>query len=127
MFKQLTPNLCVDAIEPCLPVWTKLGFVPVVEVPEGDRLRFVLLVRESIHVMYQTWESIRKDLPALATDKTSRSIVLYIDIVKLDAILPLIEGAEVVVPRRTTFYGAEEIFVREPGGHMVGFAEHHVS
>jgi len=27
-----------------------------------------------------------------------------------------------VVPRRTTFYGADEIFVRAPGGHTVGFA-----
>lgn len=27
-----------------------------------------------------------------------------------------------VVPRRQTFYGVDEIFVREPGGNMVGFA-----
>lgn len=33
------------------------------------------------------------------------------------------EGFEVVVPRRSTFYGAEEVFVREPGGNVVGFAE----
>src|SRR6266852_3502350 len=31
--------------------------------------------------------------------------------------------APVVVPKRTTFYGATEIFVREPGGNLVGFAQ----
>ncbi len=31
-------------------------------------------------------------------------------------------GAEIVVPRRTTFYGSTEIFVREPAGNVVGFA-----
>ncbi len=33
-----------------------------------------------------------------------------------------LEGIEVVVPRRTTFYGADEIFVRAPCGTLVGFA-----
>jgi hypothetical protein len=28
----------------------------------------------------------------------------------------------VVVPRRVAPYGAHEVFVREPGGHIVGFA-----
>lgn len=32
-------------------------------------------------------------------------------------------GAEVLVPRRTTFYGSTEIFVREPAGNVVGFAQ----
>jgi hypothetical protein len=30
---------------------------------------------------------------------------------------------EVVVPRRQTFYGMDEIGVREPGGHVVMFAQ----
>jgi hypothetical protein len=31
---------------------------------------------------------------------------------------------EVVVPERETAYGAHEIFVRDPAGNVVGFAEH---
>jgi len=26
------------------------------------------------------------------------------------------------VPKRTTYYGMEEIWVREPGGHVIGIA-----
>jgi hypothetical protein len=34
-----------------------------------------------------------------------------------------VAGAPVVKPRHTTFYGSAEIYVREPGGHTVGFAQ----
>ena len=33
------------------------------------------------------------------------------------------KGADIVHPRRKAFYGATEIFVREPAGHVVGFAQ----
>ena len=32
-------------------------------------------------------------------------------------------AAEVIAPRRTTFYGSDEIWVREPGGNVVGFSK----
>ena len=34
-----------------------------------------------------------------------------------------VEGAPVVKPRHKTFYGSEEIYVKEPGGNTVGFAK----
>ena len=34
-----------------------------------------------------------------------------------------LEGVEVLVRQPTTDYGADEIFVREPGGNIVGFVE----
>jgi len=39
------------------------------------------------------------------------------------AILARLEGVEVVLPMRKTFYGSEEIFVRAPCGTVVGFAQ----
>jgi len=35
--QSLTPILLVDAIEPCLDFWMRLGFQVTIEVPEGDR------------------------------------------------------------------------------------------
>ena len=35
-----------------------------------------------------------------------------------------LKGVEIVVPRRKTFYGADEIGVREPGGNAVIFGQH---
>jgi hypothetical protein len=40
----------------------------------------------------------------------------------LDATIEAVAAAPVVFPRRKTFYGMEEICVREPGGNVVTFA-----
>jgi hypothetical protein len=118
--KKLTPVLVVEEIEPCLGFWTALGFEKTVEVPEGDKLGFVILVKDAVEVMYQSRASVKKDVPALA-DQLSRA-ALYVEVSDLDAVEKAVKGAPVVVARRKTFYGAEEIGVREPGGNAVTFA-----
>lgn len=118
--KKLSPVLFVEAIEPCLGFWTGLGFEKVVEVPEGDRLGFIILVKDGVEVMYQSRASLRKDVPALADSPSSSA--LYIEVDNLDEVARKIGGAPVVIPRRKTFYGAEEIGVREPAGNLVTFA-----
>lgn len=126
--KKLTPLLTVDAIEPCLPFWTEhLGFEKTTEVPHGDTLGFVILVRDSVEVMLQTRASVAADIPALA-EGPYRS-VLYIEVEDLDPILSAIDagGLEVVVPERTTFYGAREVFIRDPAANFIGFAQHGVA
>ena len=121
-FRKLSPVLMVEAVEPSLPFWTeRLGFAKVVEVPQGDRLGFVILAKDGVEVMYQSRDSIRNDIPALAD--TPPGATLYIEVSDIAAVERAIEGVEVVVPRRQTFYGADEIGVREPGGNVVLFAQ----
>ncbi len=123
-FNKLAPVLVVDAIEPCLPFWTdRLGFTRTVEVPEGDRLGFVILAKDGVEVMYQSRESVRKDIPALANGPAGGAN-LYIEVDDVAAVERAVKGAEIVVPRRKTFYGADEIGVREPGGNAVIFGQH---
>ena len=121
---KLAPVLVVDAIEPCLSFWVdRLGFTRIAEVPEGDRLGFVILQKDGIEVMYQSRESVRKDIPALAGTPAGGTN-LYIDVADVAAVERAVTGLEVVVPRRKTFYGADEIGVREPGGNAVIFGQH---
>jgi uncharacterized glyoxalase superfamily protein PhnB len=119
--QSLTPILMVDAIEPCLGFWEKLGFQVTVQVPEGDVLGFVILNNGSVEVMYQTRASAAKDIPAMA-DFPSSSI-LYIHVTNIDEVIAALAGAPVLIPRRATFYGATEYGVREPGGSAVSFSE----
>lgn len=120
--KKVTPILYVEAIEPVLPFWTeRLGFAKTTEVPEGDRLGFVILEKDGLEVMYQTRASVAADVPSLA-DMPMGGSILFIEVDALDAVIEALEGIEPVVPRRRTFYGADEVFVREPAGNMVGFA-----
>ena len=48
--------------------------------------------------------------------------LLYLQVSDLNAVIAAIDPATIVVPRRKTFYGADEFFVRAEGGHIVGFA-----
>ena len=65
--KKLTPVFVVERIEPCLDFWTgRLGFEKTVEIPEANGLGFVILSRGNVEIMYQSRESLEKDMPALA-------------------------------------------------------------
>lgn len=121
--KRLTPVLAVEAIEPVLPFWTeRLGFTKTVEVPEGDKLGFVILEKDGVQVMYQTWHSVEKDVPALARESRGPAF-LFLEVASIADVQKRLAGVQPVVPLRTTFYGATELIVREPGGHIVTFAE----
>lgn len=119
--KRITPVLLVDEIEPCVPFWEAQGFDKTAEVPHGERLGFVILEKSGLEIMYQTRASVADDVPALA-DAPGGGAFLFLEVMDLDLTIELLGDAPVVLPRRKTFYGMEEIVVREPGGHTVTFA-----
>lgn len=123
--KKLTPVLIVDAIEPCLPFWVeRLGFAQVAEVPHGDALGFVILVRDGVEVMLQSRASVAADLPVALEGPRGQATILYVTVGDIAAVEAALAGLTLAVPRRRTFYGAEEVGVREPGGHLVVFSQH---
>jgi hypothetical protein len=122
--KRLTPVLVVEEIEPCLPFWIeRLGFEKTAEVPEGSRLGFVILRKDDVEVMYQSRESVEKDVPALLPDRGGHPIGLFIEVSDVAAVERALGGVDVILPRRKTFYGMDEVGVREPGGNPVIFAQ----
>ena len=116
-----TAVLPVDAIEPDLPFWERFGFAKVAEVPHGDRLGFVILVLGQAQVMLQTHASLAEDDAALA-GAVGGATLLYVRVPDLDAVIARLGDAPVLVAERRTFYGAREIGVRTPGGHVVLFS-----
>jgi uncharacterized glyoxalase superfamily protein PhnB len=120
--KKVTPLLVVDRIEPSLRFYEKLGYTAVISVPHDDHLGFVLLAQDVGQIMLQTRSSLAADLPAIS--RTGVSSLLYVDVVSLEeALIAAAGSSEILVPMRTTAYGAREAFVREPSGQIVGFAE----
>lgn len=121
---KITPVLFAEEIEPCVQFWVdRLGFAKVAEVPEDDKLAFAMLQKGGVEVMYQSYQSARKDAPALAELLRGGPSFLYVEVENLDEIIRALEGAEVAIPVRTTFYGAREIGVKDPAGHILTFAE----
>ena len=120
--KKLTPVLNVDAIDPCLPFWVdRLGFEKTAEMPHEGSLGFVILKRDGVEVMYETRAAVDADLGTSAGIPLGGAM-LYIEVDDLDDVERRLDGVPHVIPRRTTFYGADEILVREPGGNLVLFA-----
>ncbi|HKJ03673.1 MAG TPA: hypothetical protein VJ997_14495 [Longimicrobiales bacterium] len=130
--KKATPIMTVEAIEPCLPFWTeRLGFEVTATVPHGDALGFAMLNKGNVELMYQSLASLAEDLgpageatghPGLPARLAGSTTTLFIEVESLDPVVEALEGADVVVPRRQTFYGMDEIFVQAPCGTLVGFA-----
>jgi len=122
--RKLSPVIVVDEIEPCLPFWTdRLGFTKTAEVPEGDKLGFVILARDGVEIMYQSRASVANDIPVLAKRFADPSTAFFVEVGDVTTIEIEMRGVETVVPRRKTFYGMDELGVREPAGHLVIFAQ----
>jgi catechol 2,3-dioxygenase-like lactoylglutathione lyase family enzyme len=120
---KITANLFVDEIEKSLEFWiARMGFEQTVGVPEGDRLAFVILVRDGAELMMQTLDSLRKDEPAFAPESVGVGSGLFIEVSDFEDILKRLEGYPIAMKERTTFYGMREIGVRDPAGHIIIFA-----
>lgn len=119
-----TPILSVERIETSLPFWTDtLGYKKMMEVPHDGRLGFVILEKDGLEIMLQTHASVRADQPQIADYFRPGSICLYSDVDSIDEAAAALKGAQVIVPLRTTPYGAREIWIRDRDGNILGFAE----
>lgn len=130
--KKSTPVLVVERIEPALEFWKKVGLEKVTEVPEGEgamaRLGFAILAGPGIEVMYQTSTSVEADLVAAASDRAAfrkgpQQATLFVEVASIAEVEKALAGERLVMPFRTTFYGAKELGYSDRAGNVVVFAE----
>ena len=125
MFKKATPVMIVERIEPVLSFWVeRLGFAKTAEVPEGDHLGFVILTKDGVELMFQTWTSVQADAgPSVWRAQPKEHTPLFVEVADLASVQSALRGSDVLVPERRTFYGSTETVVRAPGGQVVTFAQ----
>jgi uncharacterized glyoxalase superfamily protein PhnB len=125
MIRKITPVLIVDLIEPLLPLWDALGFARAAEVPHGDALGFVMLTRDGIEIMYQTFDSVRGDeAKVLEGSRAIGASAVFLEVDDLDALKAQIPaGTDVIVASRQTFYGSTETVIRDGAGNVFTFAQ----
>lgn len=122
--RKITSILFAEEIEPCIQFWTeRLGFQKTVEVPEGNKTGFALLEKNGIELMYQSFASVDKDNAAIGVAVRKGPSFVYIEVADLDAALAATQGAEIVMPVRTTFYQSKEFGIQDPVGHYLIFAQ----
>lgn len=121
---RITPVLFAANIEPCVKFWTeRLGFQKVAEVPEGNTIGFAMLEKDGIEVMYQSYASADKDNASTGPLVRKGPSFLYVEVSDLESIARAMNGAEIAIPMRTTFYGMKEFGVKDPAGHVIMFAQ----
>ena len=122
--KRITPVLFVENVEPGVKFWVeRMGFEKTAEVPDGNKLAFAMLQRGNVELMYQSYASADKEGAAIAQLARKGPTFLYVEVDSLDQAIAAVEGSEIVMPVRSTFYGSKEISVKDPAGHFITFAE----
>jgi len=123
--KKMTPVLFVSEVEPCAKFWVeRFGFQTTAEVPDGDKLAFVMLQKGNVELMYQSYASADKDVGTTISEVVRKGpTFLYVEVDNLDETITAVKDAEIVMPKRKTFYGSTEIGIKDPAGHYVTFSE----
>ena len=123
MINKSTPILHVEAVEPGLKFWTeRFGFQTTIQVPEGDHLGFAALDNGTVELMYQTYEGMKNAGPLSEAAAQGPSFI-FMEVSDIQTIKKALEQTEIVQDIHETFYGAQEIVAKEPGGHYVIFSQ----
>jgi uncharacterized glyoxalase superfamily protein PhnB len=122
--KKITAILFVEQVDPCVQFWVeRFGFEKAAEVAEGDQLAFAMLQKANVELMYQSYASADQDVGAISQAVRKGPTFLYLEVDNLDETIAAVKDAEVVMPKRTTFYGSTEIGIKDPAGHFITFAQ----
>ena len=123
MINKSTPILHVEAVEPGLKFWTeRFGFQMTIQVPEGDHVGFAAIDNGTVELMYQTFEGMKNTGPLSEAAAQGPSFI-FMEVSDIHTIKAALEQTEIVQDIHETFYGAQEIVAKEPGGHYVIFSQ----
>jgi uncharacterized glyoxalase superfamily protein PhnB len=122
--ESLSPNLFVKDIDATIAYYKLLGFEVVMTVPEtGPNLVWAMMVKGSVTMMFQTFESLAQELPQISrTD--GGSLLLYIKLKNIRAFFEDVKDkVNVLKGLEKTFYGATEFSILDNNNYVLTFAE----
>lgn len=122
--EKTTPIFFVERIESALPYFRdSLGYQVVAEVPHGEGLGFVILVRDHVEVMLQSLASAQDDVPQAMALIRMRGVAHYHEVDSLDALAAAVAGETHLLGPRQTAYGMREIWVADRAGFVHAYAQ----
>ncbi len=135
MFQKITTNLMVADVNKALDFYRQiLGFSLVMGVPEGSQqivtahdgstpLGFAILQRDEVELMLQSQQSLAAELPEFRKRSVGGAITLYVQVASARELYEQIKDrATIVKDLHTTFYGAQEFYIRDGNGYVLTFA-----
>ncbi|WP_018623608.1 VOC family protein [Kangiella aquimarina] len=118
--QKITNVIVVKNLEKGIKFWEKVGFEVVTSVPQGDEIGFVILSNGKTEIMFQTTASIEEDISQVLPESKTFLFVEVEDIVEIQKML---EGENILIEERETFYGATETICTDPYGNWICFAQ----
>jgi uncharacterized glyoxalase superfamily protein PhnB len=122
---ELTPNILVEDMAATLAFYQEvLGFGLVMSVPDSAPFNWAMLKRDEVVLMFQTRASLAEEIPLFASQMLGGGLTFYINVTDIQGLHQTLAGrVEVVMPMKTTFYGAQEFGIRDPNGFVLVFAQ----
>jgi len=121
--ESLAPNIFVKDMNATLAFYKQLGFEIIMTVPEKGEYDWVMMMKEGVTFMFQTFKSLGDVLPEIKRNDGG-SLLLYIRLKSIRAFHDKIKGkAKVIVELNKTFYGAMEFSIVDNNGYVLTFAE----
>src|SRR5215208_7333415 len=123
MLRKLTPNLMVEDVAQTLAFYQNiLGFKVMMTLPEAAPFDFAIVSRDGVELMFQSRQSLSKNVPALTGSSIGASQTFYIEVTGIsDLYQELRDQVEIVVDLHTTFYGTQEFYFRDLNGYILSF------
>ena len=124
----LIPNLMCDDVDATV-AWYQQHFaaqlfdqVPFEHAP--DRHQWAIIGIGETSLMWQATESLRADVPFMADRVPGGGFTLFI---RVEGLVKwtgqFAEPERIVKPLHTTFYGMQELYLRDPNGYILALAE----
>ncbi|MEO9871533.1 VOC family protein [Ekhidna sp.] len=124
--EKLIPNLMVEDISLTLNYYHGvLGFDTVSTWPEsGEEFRKAKVKKGNVEIMFQSEESLKKEIPELRHDDPAGGLTLVIMVTDISEFYNhLYSSLDVVVTLKDTPQGMRQFTVRDVNGYYLTFAE----
>lgn len=134
--KKMTPNLAVANISDTVKYYQNhLGFALTAAVPEtqdgvdqqlveGKTYVFAMMKNESVELMFQRVDSFVHDVEIADSDSIGASVSFYFEVEELAELhARLKESGLEATEIKTTWYGADEFYLKDINGYILGFSE----
>lgn len=134
---KLSPNLMVEDVNETVAFYVDiLGFDFAMGVAEATRevvaawpsaavLQYAMVVSGGVGIMFQSRHSLGGELPLFKNAEIGGSLTLYIECDDIEARHARCAAADLPLLKdlRTTFYGMRELYIQDPNGYVLAFAQ----
>jgi len=122
--ESLSPNIYVKDVKKTMDFYLKLGFNPVMTVPEdAEEPVWAMMQNGNVTMMFESVQSIEGRLPEISR-QPGGSLILYIKVQDVNALFESVKDQVTVLqdPHKT-FYGATEFMIQDCNGFVLTFAD----